>query len=225
MGLKTLIRQFLFCESGTQDFNVSCTLYAEQTALCHPNLIIDEFSDEFSSMKVDSDIVGEVPGCVMTALRTVGLEVVGGLVAGYISWRLVKNLYVRLRVRRIRQENREMLEAQTGRLSQEVEQCGLSTDQLKEITDLPWTELVSRLQSGEMKAVAALRAYQAAGLEVAGRTNCVTVWLEEAVREAKRLDSLPADSRGPLHGVPVSVKECYEVAGTFATAGMTVFAR
>ena len=71
----------------------------------------------------------------------------------------------------------------------------------------------------------ALTAYQAAALEVAGRTNCVTEWLEDALEEAQRLDSLPADSRGPLHGVPISVKECYELAGTFATAGMTLLAR
>ena len=180
-------------------------------------------------MKVDGDVVWELPGCLLAAGRSVLLEVCGALAAGYLSWRLAKHLHVRLLVRRIREENRARLAAQTARLSLEVEQwvehCGLTRAELKTVAELPWSQFVSQLQTGQMTAVTALRAYQAAALEVTGRTNCVTVWLEDALQEASRLDSLPADSRGPLHGVPVSVKECYEVAGTFATAGMTVFAR
>ena len=98
-------------------------------------------------------------------------------------------------------------------------------EQLEEVRQLPWADLLSRLQSGQLSALTALTAYQAAALEVAEKTNCVTQWLQEAGEEARRLDQLPPDARGPLHGVPVSVKECYEVAGTFATAGMAVFAR
>ena len=182
-----------------------------------------------SGLKVDGDIVWELPGCLLAAGRSVLLEVCGALAAGYLSWRLAKHLHVRLLVRRIREENRAQLAAQTDRLSLEVEQwveqCGLTRAELRRVAGLPWSQFVSQLQTGQMTAVTALRAYQAAALEVTGRTNCVTVWLEDALEEASRLDSLPADSRGPLHGVPVSVKECYEVAGTFATAGMTVFAR
>ena len=143
----------------------------------------------------------------------------------YLCWRLAKALYVRLRVRRIREENRELLAAQTARLTQEIEQCGQSLEELMEVRSLPWSQLVSQLQSGEMKAVTALRAYQAAAVEISGRTNCVTAWLEDAVQKARILDSLPAEWRGPLHGVPVSVKDCFHVAGAFSTAGMTVFAR
>ena len=70
-----------------------------------------------------------------------------------------------------------------------------------------------------------LRAYQAAAVELSERTNCVVAWLEDAEAEAARLEAVAADQRGPLHGVPVSVKECYDVAGTASTAGMAAFAR
>ena len=46
-----------------------------------------------------------------------------------------------------------------------------------------------------------------------------------AQEAALRLDSLAPEDRGPLHGVPVSVKECYGVKDTAATAGMAKFAR
>lgn len=34
-------------------------------------------------------------------------------------------------------------------------------------------------------------------------------------------DRTPPGERGPLHGVPVTVKECFDVAGTASTAGLT----
>ena len=153
------------------------------------------------------------------------VAVLAGYLALRLAWCLGRNLLIRLHIRRLREENRALLVAQTDRLFLEVEQCGLTREELKEVAELPWPDLVDQLQSGQMTAVTALMAYQAAALEVAGRTNCVTEWLEDALEEAQRLDSLPADSRGPLHGVPISVKECYELAGTFATAGMTLLAR
>ena len=176
-------------------------------------------------MSVDSQIVWEMPEVVLSSLRSVGGRGCGVLVAGYLTWRLAKYLYVRQLVGRLREENRASLRAETELVALQVEESGLAREQLEEVRQLPWADLLSRLQSGQLSALTALTAYQAAALEVAEKTNCVTQWLQEAGQEARRLDQLPADKRGPLHGVPVSVKECYEVAGTFATAGMTVFAR
>ena len=176
-------------------------------------------------MRVDSQIVWEMPGVLMSSVRTVGVEACGALVAGYLTWRLAKYLYVRRLVSRVREENRASLRTGTERVARQVEESGLTGQQLREVTGFAWAELVSQLQSGQLSAVTALTAYQAAALQVAERTNCVTQWVEGAVEEARRLDQLPAASRGPLHGVPISVKECYEVAGTFATAGMTFFSR
>ena len=41
-----------------------------------------------------------------------------------------------------------------------------------------------------------------------------------ALAAAKTLDKTPKAQRGPLHGLPFSVKECMSLAGTDATAGL-----
>ncbi|KAK5029525.1 hypothetical protein LTS07_005987 [Exophiala sideris] len=58
--------------------------------------------------------------------------------------------------------------------------------------------------------------------------NCLTeVFFERALEAAQRLDAEYAVSgvaRGPLHGLPVSLKDCFQIAGTDATIGYTAFA-
>jgi Asp-tRNA(Asn)/Glu-tRNA(Gln) amidotransferase A subunit family amidase len=52
----------------------------------------------------------------------------------------------------------------------------------------------------------------------------VVVDRERALAEAKRRDDLPKDRRGPLHGVPVGVKDIFDVAGLPTRAGFVPFA-
>lgn len=56
--------------------------------------------------------------------------------------------------------------------------------------------------------------------EVQPRLNCFAhVWADEALAEARAAAEVPAAARGPLHGVPVAVKETTQVAGRRFTAG------
>ena len=53
-----------------------------------------------------------------------------------------------------------------------------------------------------------------------GALNAFTVVLDEpALEEATARDAVPADQRGPLHGVPVAIKEEVDVAGCVTTFG------
>lgn len=53
-----------------------------------------------------------------------------------------------------------------------------------------------------------------------GALNAFTVVLDEpALEEAAARDAVPADRRGPLHGVPVAIKEEVDVAGCVTTFG------
>ncbi len=53
-----------------------------------------------------------------------------------------------------------------------------------------------------------------------GRYNAFTnVLHDQALAEATERDAAPADERGPLHGVPVAIKEELDVAGTVTTYG------
>ena len=71
-----------------------------------------------------------------------------------------------------------------------------------------------------MKAIDALRAYQWQAIQSNETRNNVVWFLEDAEELAQKLDSVPEQNRGPLHGVPISVKECYFVKNCDATGGM-----
>ena len=65
-----------------------------------------------------------------------------------------------------------------------------------------------------------LEAYQARALEATEATNCVVDFMLEARSQAQELKRLPLEYRGPLYGLPISVKECFFVKGYDATAGL-----
>ena len=74
----------------------------------------------------------------------------------------------------------------------------------------------------ELSAVEAVEAHIARIEEVNPPLNAVVVPLfDDARARAHQADRTPADERGPLHGVPVTVKECFDLAGTPSTAGLT----
>ena len=81
-----------------------------------------------------------------------------------------------------------------------------------------------RKSTGNLSATTVLRSYQAAALEITTGTNCIVSWIDSAEDDVKRLDELPPEQRGPLHGVPVSIKECFDVAGTINSCGMAKYA-
>jgi aspartyl-tRNA(Asn)/glutamyl-tRNA(Gln) amidotransferase subunit A len=51
----------------------------------------------------------------------------------------------------------------------------------------------------------------------------VRVYEEDAVAAARAADGVPADERGPLHGVPIGLKDLYAVAGKPLTASSTAY--
>merc|ERR1719317_496450 len=93
------------------------------------------------------------------------------------------------------------------------------------ILELSLTDLIAKLHNGEVKAVDALLAYTAKAIEVHKKTNSVVCWVEGAYEQAQQLDKLSETERGPLHGVPLSMKEAYNVAGTYSTGGLAKFIR
>lgn len=45
------------------------------------------------------------------------------------------------------------------------------------------------------------------------RTNCVCEFITEASEWARAMEGVPRRGRGPLYGLPVSIKECFNVKG------------
>jgi Asp-tRNA(Asn)/Glu-tRNA(Gln) amidotransferase A subunit family amidase len=85
-------------------------------------------------------------------------------------------------------------------------------------------ELARRLASGEISARETVAAHIDRIRAVNGHLNAVVVPLfEQALIEAAVADERyhRGESLGPLHGVPITVKESYDVAGTPTTAGVS----
>ena len=81
-------------------------------------------------------------------------------------------------------------------------------------------ELVARLRSGELgsEELFDLQLDRIGRLD--GALNAVVALDVEGAREAARAaDAAPADGRGPLHGLPMTIKDSFEVAGMPATCG------
>ncbi|KAL7949438.1 amidase signature domain-containing protein [Trichoderma barbatum] len=85
--------------------------------------------------------------------------------------------------------------------------------------------LSSLLATGELKSEDVTRAYITRAIEAHKKTNCLTeILFSEAIQDAKKLDDyLRANGNpiGPFHGVPVTLKDQFNVKGYDTTLGYT----
>ncbi len=94
----------------------------------------------------------------------------------------------------------------------------------QEIVRLGGSELLTLLKTGQLSACEVVESHIQRIEEVNPQINAVVVPLfEQARRDAERLDTAYArgEELGPLHGIPVTVKESIEMAGTPSTLGLT----
>ncbi|MCJ1272107.1 hypothetical protein MMC22_012014 [Lobaria immixta] len=98
----------------------------------------------------------------------------------------------------------------------EIPKYLLSTEEAV-ITQTAPEELVASLASGRLKSVAVVTAFLRRAGIAQKLTNCITELLpEQALARAKSLDDFYARHKkpvGPLHGLPISVKEHIEMKG------------
>src|SRR5438093_1516818 len=89
-----------------------------------------------------------------------------------------------------------------------------------ELTDLSASELARQIASRQMSATEVVKAHIKQIEQRDPRVHAVVVPLfDEALAEAAKADGMSAEGR-PLHGVPVTVKECFHVKGTASTVGL-----
>jgi amidase len=88
------------------------------------------------------------------------------------------------------------------------------------VVGLPATEIAARVRSGELSAVAVVRAHLAHLADVEPRIGAFrVVRAEAALAEAAAVDAAPDRASLPLAGVPVAVKDNTAVTGETATGG------
>lgn len=91
------------------------------------------------------------------------------------------------------------------------------------ITNLLPEDLIASLGSGKLSAVEVTSAFLLRAAVSQGLTNCITELLpERALQRAKELDSYFLEHKrpvGPLHGLPISIKEHIGLQGLRCTTG------
>jgi amidase len=93
---------------------------------------------------------------------------------------------------------------------------------MDELAFYPATKLARMIRAGEVSSQELLELYLARIGRLNGRINAVvTLDAERARQQARQADDLHAKGKslGPLHGVPVTIKDAFETAGLLTTCG------
>lgn len=86
----------------------------------------------------------------------------------------------------------------------------------------PLTGLADKIASGELGALELLDHYIGRIEAHNGGLNAVVAMdFDLARKQALKADAVAKDARGPLHGVPMTVKDAFEVAGIVSTGGIS----
>ncbi|KAI8711694.1 Amidase domain-containing protein [Fusarium sp. LHS14.1] len=106
--------------------------------------------------------------------------------------------------------------------------CGLMTDLELELTErYDATDLLHMVASRQVTAQALLMAFRKRATIAQQCTNCLTELIPQAIDDAKACDEYLARTGqpiGPLHGLPISVKEQISIAGHCTNAGFVAWA-
>ncbi|KAK4701287.1 amidase, partial [Phenoliferia sp. Uapishka_3] len=101
--------------------------------------------------------------------------------------------------------------------------CGLLSSRELEITSLDATAVRDKIASRELSAVDVVTAFGKRAVIAHQLVNClVDIFLEEGIAQAKALDEHLAKTGkviGPLHGVPISIKDHMPIKGRWGSAG------
>jgi amidase len=107
-------------------------------------------------------------------------------------------------------------------------ECGILTARELKITETDAEVLVQKLLNCEYSSHEVTLAFCKRAAIAQQLVNCLSeIFFDTALEAAQQLDKDYAATgvpRGPLHGLPVSLKDCFPIEGTDATIGYTAFA-
>ncbi|KAI5358747.1 putative amidase [Septoria linicola] len=105
--------------------------------------------------------------------------------------------------------------------------CGILSHAELKITELDAGSLANAVQSGSLKAAAVATAFSKRAAIAQQLTQCLTeTFFDDAIARGQYLDTFLAEHGkplGPLHGVPVSIKDSFRYKGSQSTLGFVSF--
>ncbi|KAL7058468.1 hypothetical protein AAHC03_017039 [Spirometra sp. Aus1] len=153
--------------------------------------------------------------CHAKIVRNVA-AVAGGLYLAYWVKNIVCTVYHRKQLTKKREKKiKELAEAKQA-FAVYLAQHPMPQDEVDQITQIPYLELIDRIKSGELPRAYVLLAYQHKAFQVDKELNCVVEFLKP--------DMSKVNLNGPLAGAPVSLKECISIKGMDNCVGYSVFA-
>merc|ERR1711892_124429 len=156
-----------------------------------------------------------------------GKQMTKGAVAVIVTSFVVKKIYQQIKRNRNKdkmKKKRAELAARRKNLEEKLGTNGtLVTPEREAIVSEDVKILLEDLCSGKLNPVVVLEAFQAKALLVDKDINAVCDFILEASDWANALSEIPEEERGPLFGLPISVKECFYVKGYDCTIGLAQF--
>ncbi|KFG87839.1 fatty-acid amide hydrolase [Metarhizium anisopliae] len=136
------------------------------------------------------------------------------------EWRLRQNLLGSLRTPLERSKN-NLMELNL------VRQSGILTVKELQITESSdVTSLLEALASGQLTAEEVTVSFCKRAAVAHQLTNCLTeIFFDRALERARYLDRQKGKGQlvGPLHGLPISLKDSFQIAGVASTLGLTAY--
>ena len=148
------------------------------------------------------------------------LIVLSGVIM-WISHKYIRNKLLQNEAKARIAKSRALAEKQRRELRKLLSSDDSASKKRSDILNLPISELLTKLKKGTLKPVEVLQAFQSKALDCTERKNCVCLFIDEARNRALELEKIPERDRGPLYGLPISVKECYIIEGYCATGGLS----
>jgi len=161
--------------------------------------------------------ITQMPSCHNAKI---GYGVASIIVGSLILKKIQKQVKFSQNQRKIKDKRTQLAQRKTNLEESLLVNGVLLTDARKNILQKNIVELQSNLKSGKLKPKEVLQAYQAKALEVDKSINAVCDFILEASDWAEALENIPENERGPLYGIPISVKECFYISGYESTIGL-----
>ncbi|KAL4864564.1 hypothetical protein BDV12DRAFT_10026 [Aspergillus spectabilis] len=104
-------------------------------------------------------------------------------------------------------------------------ESGFFTSRELEIMSTPAQTIISNLSSGAWTAEEVTKAFCKAAAAAQQLTNCLSeIFFDRAIAQAKELDAYfkeTGNTKGPFHGLPISIKDNFNLIGYDSTVGFT----